>query len=97
MSQEISGDGALIFLAGALGVEDWHSQFVGDLLKFFAGDGVEGLATALEMLVHFDSFLLHHAVRLLAAADELEICARGDARVTVLVVQSQTEQPRFLL
>lgn|ERR1017187_10767702 len=90
-------DAASVPLAGALGVEQGHADFVGDLVKLIARDGLEGFAAALEVLVHFDGLLLHRAVRLLAAANQLEILAGGDAGMTVLAVEAEAQQPRFLL
>ena len=49
-----------------------------------------------EQFVHLHGFLLHDAMSFFAAADELEILARSDASMSVLVVEPEAQQPRLL-
>jgi hypothetical protein len=88
---------ALVPFTGTLRVEQGHADFVGDLVEFFVRDGFEGFAAALELLVDLHGFLLHRAMRLFAAANELEVFACGDAGMTVLGVEAETQEPGFLL
>jgi hypothetical protein len=87
----------LVSLAGALRIEQGHADFVGDLVEFFVVNGVEGFAATFEMLVYLDRLLLHRAVGFLAAADELEILAGGDASMAVLAVEAEAQQAGVLL
>ena len=84
--------GRSVLFVRALGIEEGHADFVGDLVEFVGGDGVEGFAAAFEVLVQLDGFFLHDAMRFLAAADQLEVVAGGDAGMTVLVVEAEAQQ-----
>ena len=88
---------ASVPLAGALGVEQGHTDFIRDLVKLFVVNGVEGFAATLEVFVDLDGLLLHRAVRVLAAADQLEVFAGRDAGMAIFGVEAEAQQPRFLL
>src|ERR1700722_14137274 len=88
---------ASIPLAGALGVEEGHADFVGDLVELFVINCVEGFAATFEVLIDLDGLLLHRAVGFLAAADQLEVFAGSDAGMAVLAVESEAQQAGFLL
>jgi hypothetical protein len=93
----LTADYALIPLASALRVEQGHPDLVGDFVELFVVNGVESFAAAFEMLVHLHGLFLHRAVGFLAAADQFEILAGGDAGMTVLAVEAEAQEAGFLL
>ena len=71
------------------------ARLLGDLLADVAKLGNRGLfepfPTAGEMFVDLDRGLLHDRVGLLAAADEDEVVAPSQARMTVVIVKRNAE------
>src|ERR1043166_7843477 len=94
---------ASLFMTGARGRQRFaldgdgngHVELVGDVEKFLAGYALQGLSAALQVLVQLDGLLLHLGVRGFAPTKQREVPALGDPCMAILVVQSDTQQPRF--